>query len=51
MSLREVNKAGGLSAIGYGATRGRPLLRGRPNDVISEPYGKPAPPESKAGPP
>ena len=50
MSSCEVNKAGGLSAIGYGATRGKPFARARPNDVISEPYSKPgAPPESKAG--
>lgn len=36
----KVNKAGGLQAIGYGAARGRPYFRGRPDDVIAHPYRK-----------
>ena len=36
----KVNKAGGLTAIGYGAAKGKPYVRGRPqaNSVISDDY-------------
>lgn len=36
----KVNKAGGLTAIGYGAAKGKPYVRGRPkaNSVIADDY-------------